>query len=96
MGTILLKITLPCQSPSAGLPPSGGMARTDFDTYAGEARYFMVRDEGICAAGSYRNGGTAIACFWAANSEMTVRKDLTSASDTNIINAYARSLIGVE
>jgi hypothetical protein len=72
------------------------MARTDFDTSAGEARYFMVRDEGICAAGSYRNGGTAIACFWAANSEMTVRKDLTSASDTNIINAYARSLIGVE
>jgi len=39
---------------------------------------------------------TAIACFWAANSETTVRRDLTGASDTNISNAYARSLIGVE
>jgi len=73
-----------------------GTIRTDLDTYPGEARYILVRDEGILAAGSYRNGGTAVACFWAANSEMTVRKDLTSASDTNIINAYARSLIGVE
>ncbi len=72
-----------------------GTMRTDLGTYQGEARYILVLNEGVLAAGSYLSDGTAVACLWAVNSEYEKKIDLTSASDTNISGAYCRSIITI-